>query len=264
MKGRVTRFFVSTRIMGMYGATRQMKTIINLCRAAVAVLALGGLTGSLAAQNAPNPNELLKQVRRGVTAESNKDLSGVLRKKSTRVPFRMSLRGDTIVFQYQQNGQWPRFDLKFRDKSLDILVEQGGKSVKLPAKDYAQPIGATDISYDDLSMRFLYWPNAQLLKEDATSVVKGRNCWVVQVKNPSPGVGQYAWMRVWIGKDDGALWQMDGIDARGELSKRFILDSISKQPDGSWFFKQMKIEVRDPNNSKRTISVSYITIDSAK
>jgi negative regulator of sigma E activity len=93
-------------------------------------------------------------------------------------------------------------------------------------------------------------------------VVKGRSCWVIQLKNPNPKVGQYAWVRVWIDKENGAMWQIDGIDGRGELSKRFMLTSVMKLKDGNWFFKQMKIEVRDPANSRNTTAVDYIEMDS--
>ena len=96
----------------------------------------------------------------------------------------------------------------------------------------------------------------------AASTVKGRDCWIVQIPNPNPKVGQYAWVRVWIDKENGAMWQVDGIDRRGELAKRFMIDSVMKLKDGSWFFKRMKVEVRDPSNPRRTVSVSYIDMDS--
>ncbi|MEG2810248.1 MAG: hypothetical protein RR889_06315 [Akkermansia sp.] len=58
------------------------------------------------------------------------------------------------------------------------------------------------------------------------------------------------------------MWQIDGIAANGELSKRFIMDSVMKLKDGTWFFKKMKLEVRDPSNSRKTRSVSYIEMNS--
>lgn len=41
-----------------------------------------------------------------------------------------------------------------------------------------------------------------------------------------------------------------------------MIDSVMKLKDGSWFFKRMKVEVRDPSNPRRTVSVSYIDMDS--
>lgn len=52
------------------------------------------------------------------------------------------------------------------------------------------------------------------------------------------------------------------LTAAGKLAKRFMIDSVMKLKDGSWFFKRMKVEVRDPSNPRRTVSVSYIDMDS--
>ncbi len=209
----------------------------------------------------PDAAKLIARVRQGATLQENKDVTGRIRKRSVKIPFTMSLRGPLIAFQYKMDGKTTRFDLKFKEKSLDILIWDNGKSSVLPVSKYAEFIAGTDVAYEDLSMRYLYWPKPKIVQDDAAGTVKGRDCWIVQIPNPKPGVGQYAWIRVWIDKENGAMWQMDGIDKRGELSKRFLMDSIMKLKDGSWFFKRMKVEVRDPNNPRKTVSVSYIEMD---
>ncbi len=209
----------------------------------------------------PDAAKLIARVRQGATLQENKDVSGRIRKRSVKIPFTMSLRGPLIAFQYSLDGKATGFDLKFKEKGLDILLRNNGKSSVLPVSKYADLIAGTDVAYEDLSMRYLYWPKPKIVQDEAASTVKGRECWIVQIPNPKPGVGQYAWIRVWIDKENGAMWQMDGIDQRGELSKRFLMDSIMKLKDGSWFFKRMKVEVRDPKNPRKTISVSYIEMD---
>ena len=201
---------------------------------------------SLAQEASPDAGQLLKRVRQGATLQENKDIKGQIRKRSVKIPFSMSLRGNLIAFQYQLNNVWNRFDLKFKDRGQEILSWKDGKAGVLPVAQYAVPIAGTDVTYEDLSMRYLYWPQAK----------------IVQIPNPNSGVGQYAWVRVWIDKENGAMWQVDGIDRRGELAKRFMIDSVMKLKDGSWFFKRMKVEVRDPSNPRRTVSVSYIDMDS--
>ena len=200
---------------------------------------------SLAQEASPDAGQLLKRVRQGATLQENKDIKGQIRKRSVKIPFSMSLRGNLIAFQYQLNNVWNRFDLKFKDRGQEILSWKDGKAGVLPVAQYAVPIAGTDVTYEDLSMRYLYWPQAKIVRDDANS-----------------GVGQYAWVRVWIDKENGAMWQVDGIDRRGELAKRFMIDSVMKLKDGSWFFKRMKVEVRDPSNPRRTVSVSYIDMDS--
>lgn len=225
---------------------------------AIMVLSLAPSWGQEAA---PDAGQLLKRVRQAATLQENKDVKGQIRKRSVKVPFSMSLRGNLIVFQYQQGGVWNRFDLKFKDRGQEILSWKDGRAGVLPVARYSVPIAGTDVTYEDLSMRYLYWPAAKVVKDDAASTVKGRDCWIVQIPNPNPKVGQYAWVRVWIDKENGAMWQIDGIDGRGELAKRFMIDSLMKLKDGSWFFKRMKVEVRDPSNPRKTVSVSYIDME---
>ena len=101
----------------------------------------------------------------------------------------MSLRGNLIAFQYQLNNVWNRFDLKFKDRGQEILSWKDGKAGVLPVAQYAVPIAGTDVTYEDLSMRYLYWPQAKIVRDDAASTVKGRDCWIVQIPNPNSGGG---------------------------------------------------------------------------
>lgn len=160
---------------------------------------------SLAQEASPDAGQLLKRVRQGATLQENKDIKGQIRKRSVKIPFSMSLRGNLIAFQYQLNNVWNRFDLKFKDRGQEILSWKDGKAGVLPVAQYAVPIAGTDVTYEDLSMRYLYWPQAKIVRDDAASTVKGRDCWIVQIPNPNSGVGQYAWVRVWIDKENGAM-----------------------------------------------------------
>lgn len=117
---------------------------------------------SLAQEASPDAGQLLKRVRQGATLQENKDIKGQIRKRSVKIPFSMSLRGNLIAFQYQLNNVWNRFDLKFKDRGQEILSWKDGKAGVLPVAQYAVPIAGTDVTYEDLSMRYLYWPQAKL------------------------------------------------------------------------------------------------------
>lgn len=147
------------------------------------------LAPSFSQQAAPDAGQLLKRVRQGATLQENKDVKGQIRRRSVKVPFSMSLRGNLIAFQYQLDNAWNRFDLKFKDRGQEILSWKGGKSGVLPVSQYAVPIAGTDVTYEDLSMRYLYWPQAKIVRDDAASTVKGRDCWIVQIPNPTPRWG---------------------------------------------------------------------------
>ena len=212
----------------------------------------------------PTADELLAGMREMTVSQGSKDVAGRIRKARLKVPFSLSVRGDTLAFQYKEGNAWKRFDVRIKEKNVDIVqVENGKASVLAPAR-YAQSIAGTDVCYEDLSLRFLYWKGGEMVDAGADSRIKGRDCYVVQVPNPNPSVGQFAWVRMWVDKENGTAWQIDGHGADGKLKKRFSITSIQKLDDGSWFFKQMKLEVRDPKNPTKNISINYMDMQDLK
>lgn len=213
------------------------------------------------AQDAPSADELLQAMREMTVSQGNKDVVGTIRKNKLKVPFSISSRGETLVFQYRQGEAWKRFDVRIREKAADLmLVENNRAQVMAPAM-YGQTIAGTDVCYEDLSMRFLYWKGGRIVQNSADSRIKGRDCFIVEVSNPTPGVGQFAWVRLWVDKENGTAWQIDGYGADGKLKKRFSITSVQKLSDGTWFFKQMKLEVRHPDNPNRTMALDYLEMD---
>lgn len=219
---------------------------------------IGLSLGALQAE--PSADELLKAVRDMSVSQGEKDVQGQIRKGRTKIPFGMSVRKGVIVFQYKLNDVWNRFDLHIKAKGVDIMEVKGGKAAVLPVSKYATPLAGTDVCYEDMSLRFLYWKGGVLEDAGEDARIKGRDCWVVRIQNPTKS-GQFAWVRVWIDKENGTTWQIDGYGADGELKKRFSITSVQKLKDGSWFFKQMKLEVRDPKDSSRTVALDYIEMD---
>lgn len=213
------------------------------------------------AQASPDADELLKSMRDMTTSQGERDVVGSIRKNKIKVPFSLSSRGETIAFQYKQDNEWKRFDVRIREKGADLLIVNNNKAQVMAPAQYALPIAGTDVCYEDLSLRFLYWRGGRVLENTSDSRIKGRDCYIVEASNPKPGVGQFAWVRVWVDKENGTAWQIDGYNADGKLKKRFSITSVQKLADGTWFFKQMKLEVRNPNNPSRTIALDYIEMN---
>ena len=218
------------------------------------------LTGVVYAESG-EADELLKEMRTALTSQGSRDVLGNIRKGSTRVPFSLSARGDTIAFQYKQDDTWKRFDVHIGNKEARLMLVNNGKAVVMAPSNYSQNIAGTDVTYEDLSLRFLYWKGGKILPDSADSRIKGRDCYIVQAANPSPGVGQFATVRMWIDKENGTVWQVDGYGVNGKLKKRFSITSVQRLSDGTWFFKQMKMEVRNPQNDRRTIALDYLEMD---
>lgn len=213
------------------------------------------------AQDAPSADELLSAMRDMTVSQGNKDVAGTIRKTRTKVPFSLSARGETIVFQYKENNAWKRFDVRIREKNAQLVQVDGGKATVMSPASYTKTIAGTDVCYEDLSLRFLYWKGGKVLEDSANSRIKGRDCYIVEVPNPNPSVGQFAWVRMWVDKENGTSWQIDGYGKDGKLKKRFTITSVQKLNDGTWFFKQMKLEIRNPQDPNRTISLNYLDMD---
>ncbi len=209
----------------------------------------------------PSADDILAVMRETTTSQGERDVAGTIRKQRTKIPFSLSSRGDTIVYQYKLGEAWQRFDVRLKSKSAELCLVKDNKAQVIAPSQYAQPIAGTDVCYEDLAMRFLYWKGGRVLEDGADSRVKGRDCYIVEVRNPEPKVGQYAWVKLWVDKENGTAWQIDGYGADGKLKKRFTITSVQKLSDGTWFFKQMKLEVRNPKDPDRTIALNYLEMD---
>lgn len=209
-------------------------------------------------------DDLLQVMREMTVSQGNKDVMGSIRKGRNKVPFSLSSRGETIVFQYKQNNDWNRFDVRIKQKNVDLIRVVKGKAQVMAPSGYATAIAGTDVCYEDLSLRFLYWKGGKMIDDPANSRIKGRDCYIVEVANPNSSIGQFAWVRMWVDKENGTSWQIDGYGRDGKLKKRFTITSVQRLDDGTWFFKQMKLEVRDPNNPSRNISINYMEMDDLK
>lgn len=225
---------------------------------------LGGLVLSpvfAAPENkAPAADQILASVRNATSRQSDQKLEGNVTKKKEKIPFGIELKKGRIYFSYSDDNSstWKTFELRFKEKGQELFTYVDGKSSKFTAKRYQETIGNTDITFEDLSLRFLYWPNGKVLPESRTSYAKGRLCYVLDLPNPSPGTGMYAWIRVWVDKENGALWIIDAFNEKAQKLKRFSIESV-KEKEGNWFFKQMKIFVHNPDTGKVS-SVNYIDL----
>lgn len=235
-----------------------MKTILQ--RSLILIAAACCLV-PVPAQEAPNADELLAAMRDMTVSQGDRDVAGTIRKARQKTPFSLSSRGDTIVFQYKENNSWKRFDVQIREKNVQLVQVEGGKATVMSPTSYTKTIAGTDVCYEDLSLRFLYWKGGKILNDSSASRIKGRDCYIVEVPNPNPKVGQFAWVRMWVDKENGTSWQIDGYGQDGKLKKRFSITSVQKLDDGTWFFKQMKLEVRNPKDPNRTIALNYLEMD---
>ncbi len=201
-----------------------------------------------------NADEVLKLVRYSYTLY-DRDFTGFLRMGLVKkVPFLMSLKPDSIRFIFDEPDQVILMDT--RNDSFGLYEGVGGEGLKAvnPSK-YEDFVRGTDITYDDLSMRFLYWPNAQIVKIEK---LKQRECWVVRVRNPDSN-GAYATVDVWIDKVSGGMLKMIGYNAKGRPIRRFEV-LHGKKFDDIWMVDEMRIETISPSDGGKVKSSTRMQI----
>ena len=109
-----------------------------------------------AREEAPNADALLKTAR-FVTTLQHQDLKGYIRKGETKFPVGLYLRGQDIQLSYTRpnKGQDIRFHMRLGENRYDLFELADGKTIRFPEEKLGEPIEKTDLSYEDLAMRFL-------------------------------------------------------------------------------------------------------------
>ena len=172
----------------------------------------------------------------------------------TKIPFTLSLQPKYIRFKFDDPPQVIHLNTANDQFFLKEVV--AGSDAPVPPERYGQGIRGTDVTYDDLSMRFLYWKEARIIDENVK--IKTRNCWLVRLRNDANGHGDYATVDLWVDKGSGGLMRMVGYNVQGKAIKRFEV-LHGKKLDDVWMVDEMRVETFDPNTDKR-ISHTYLEI----
>jgi outer membrane lipoprotein-sorting protein len=203
--------------------------------------------------SAQEANAILDQLR-SAQAEISRPLSGRLRPENgDPIPFQLQLKGSEFVYKFTNPPETIRLQLT---ESGSVLTDGKvtGEQV-LAGSRLSEPVRGTDITYEDLSLRFIYWKNA---KYEGEQRVRTITCSVVLVQPSSRG-SEYGSVRLWIAKDRGALIKAEGYNSQGKPIKRFEVIS-AQQIEGKTMFKQIRIERLDPQSGK-AISRTYLEVE---
>jgi hypothetical protein len=219
---------------------RHSSFVIRLLRLS-SFLICSGLALSIHAQPAPSAQDILASVRM-MEAQQQLDLQGQLRQNEVIVPFRLTQNGPLIRYSFINPNEVLQLRLGEKSSRLDLVT--GAGTEKFAASKLNQKIRGTSVSYEDLALKFLYWPAARVLGEEN---VRTRNCWKLQLRAPSRE-SQYSNVLLWVDKASGALMKMEGYDWNAQLAKRFEVVSGQKI-ENRWFLKQMRIEELQPGTN---------------
>ncbi len=201
------------------------------------------LSGFAAAEPPPDAREILRVVRLAQSSQ-HQVLEGQVRNGPKILPFRLTIDGSTIRYEFINPSQIMQLRLLEKDSRLEEITRSG--SEKVTSARFDKTIRDTDISYEDLALKFLYWPNASVAGEQMLLL---RKCWKVHAEPAAKNDSQYGSVMLWIDKESGALMQAEAFDHAGKFSRRFKVISGQKI-NGAWFLKQMRIETATATSSK--------------
>lgn len=209
----------------------------------------------------PSAEAVLKSARYVATLQ-HQNLEGALSKGDQKVPVGLFLMGEKIQFTYlsSKTKAWQPFEMRLKENHFDLLEMKDGKVQQFPDAKLGKAIEGTDVSYEDLAMHFLYWPNGEVVGSEK---VKSRDCWKVRLQNPGKG-GSYRLVYVWVDKKQGALIRMVGFNGEVEARplKEFLVNKVM-EVGGSYTLREMRVASFDPGTGK-TKGLTYIRFDEPK
>lgn len=170
-------------------------------------------------------------------------LNARLRTDADTTPFQIALEGGEIRYEFSDPEE--AVILRLGEDESELLLRRGGKQGPVRPTEAGERLRQSSLTYEDLALRFLYWPGAKYLGSD---VIRTRSAHRLEL-HPHDRRSLYGAARVWIDKASGALLRVEGYDWEGKLIKRFEVVS-AQRIDGQWFLKSMRVETFDPETRK--------------
>lgn len=226
---------------------------MKLLPAAGIALILAAIQGvpCIHAQSTQSAETILKAARMNPTAKPAA-LRAQIRGDGQPTPLRIGLKDRVISYDFSNPSQ--TLLLKLDPNKTQLLEKKEGVVKPITGTHLHDQIRDTGVTYQDLSLGFLYWPRPVLQGEET---VKTRPAWKIDLQAPADEP-VYGVARIWVDKESGAILRIEGYDKKGLLLRRFEIISAQKIDD-LWMLKQMRIESFDPGNTD-PISRRYLEV----
>lgn len=214
-------------------------------------LAWAGLGSLATAADYPDAAEMLRAVRHAQSAQKAQ-LKGSLTAQSadaSQRPIEASFRfkADGPVLRYEFSDPDPiTLRISLGEDDSELMQTGSSSGGKYTPAQFARRVMNTDLTYEDLALKFIYWRNAKITGEDR---MKTRPVWRISLRPPSAGRSAYGEVIVWVDKDSGALMKAEGYNPAGKMIKRF--EVVSAQViQRAWFLRTMRVETLDPETGR--------------
>ena len=211
--------------------------------------------------NSKQASKILSQVRYAYP-QKTLNFRGEIRPRRIgfkMIPLNLLFNSQLIKFEFfSENNSTKKIDetisLDFREDNINVLRTFESLTKEIKDNDLSNSIRGTDISYDDIVMRFLDWPNPVLLKIEKA---KGGKAWKIRCANPNKSQ-LYSIVDVWVSQRSGAIVRMNAYNEKRRIVKSFEVDSI-QQIKGDWFVETMIVRTY-PEDGKSKPTSSFLKL----
>jgi hypothetical protein len=135
------------------------------------ILLAAGFAAGVAGAPTPSARELLESIRLQQT-QQHLELQGQLREGDKVIPFRLIQTGPVIRYSFSDPDEALQLRLGDNDSRLEEVTRSGVE--KISAAQFDHKVRGTGVTYEDLALKFLYWPDARVTVENS---IRTRNCW---------------------------------------------------------------------------------------
>ena len=212
-------------------------------------------------ENSKQASKILSQVRYAYP-QKTLNFRGEIRPRRIgfkMIPLNLSFNSQLIKFEFfKENNSKKEIDetisLDFSDDKINVVRSFESLSKEIKNDDLSNSIRGTDISYDDIVMRFLDWPDPVLLKVEKA---KGGKAWKIRCANPNK-TQLYSIVDVWVSQKSAAIVRMNAYNQKRRIVKSFEVDSI-QQIKGDWFVETMIVRTY-PDDAKSKTTSSFLKL----
>jgi len=232
---------------------------MNFKSIAALVLMLGA---QVALAQDPDPRAILEGARLSATlTKLDEGLTGNLSQGKKKVPVTLFLKGENIQFQFSEDQKnWRIFHMRVGDVKFQLFEIVNGKTQDFDEAKLVSPIAGSDLTYEDLAMRFFYWPNPKYMGQED---VGGQPCYKIQVQKPAGVAGRYEVVHIWVHVKYGAFMRIRGHNKDGKLVKEFQVEDVMKVDENTWTLRKMQVATYDPKTERRQ-SITDLVFDTPK
>lgn len=139
-----------------------------------------------------------------------------------------------------------------------IRAFRGDPPLPASQSDWSAPIPGATVSWMDLTLGFLWWPDARTIGRQE---VKDQECYVVDIQAPAKSGASYTVVRLWVEIRARMMLRAEGFDTAGRRLRQITIKSVRKV-DGQWMVKDL--EIANLENGERTRLQVDETITDAK